>query len=175
VVDHRVGALDPIFVAATVVGYAGLVWVALAPVLAAWARRPVLKTTLVTAATVWSADLIATLLKIAFDRPRPFEAVEVDVLVGGTVGGAMPSGHAATAFAGATVLSLLLGRFAPALFGLALVILVSRVYVGVHYPLDVVAGAGLGLAVGLAAAVLVRAPRMPSRGRLRSGGSPRAG
>jgi hypothetical protein len=31
VVDHRVGVLDPVFVAATVVGYAGLVWVVLAP------------------------------------------------------------------------------------------------------------------------------------------------
>jgi membrane-associated phospholipid phosphatase len=100
--------------------------------------------------------------------------MDVDVLVGGTVGGAMPSGHAATAFAGAVVLWRLLDRWGPALFALAVAVSVSRVYVGVHYPSDVVVGAALGAAFGLAAVALVRARRRPSAGRLRSGGSPRA-
>jgi undecaprenyl-diphosphatase len=167
--------LDGLFAAATIVGYAGLVWIALAPALAAWARRPILRTTLITAAAVWSADLVATLLKTVIDRPRPEEAMGVDVLVGGTVGGAMPSGHAATSFAGAVALSWLLGRWAPALFALAVAVAASRVYVGVHYPSDVLVGAVLGAAFGLAAVGLVRARRTPSAGRLRSGGSPRAG
>jgi undecaprenyl-diphosphatase len=175
VVDHRVGVLDPVFVAATVVGYAGLVWVVLAPTLAAWARRPVLRTTLVTAATVWTADLVAAVLKAVTDRPRPFERMDVDVLVAGTVGSSMPSGHATTAFAGALILSLLVGRWVPALFALAVLVAASRVYVGVHYPLDVVAGAALGLAAGLAAAAILRSRPTPSGARPRSGGSPRGG
>jgi undecaprenyl-diphosphatase len=87
----------------------------------------------------------------------------------------MPSGHASTSFAGAVVLTALVRRAAPALFVLALLVAVSRVYVGVHYPLDVVAGAALGAAVGLAAVWLVRAPRMPSGAPRRSAGSPPSG
>jgi undecaprenyl-diphosphatase len=51
----------------------------------------------------------------------------------------------------------------------------SRVYVGVHYPSDVIAGAALGAVVGLAAVALVRARLRTSRGRLRSEGAPPAG
>jgi undecaprenyl-diphosphatase len=56
-----------------------------------------------------------------------------------------PSAHAATAFAGARALSPVLPR-AP-LYGAATVMALSRPYVGVHYPSDVVAGAAFGAAV----------------------------
>ncbi len=158
------------FVALSIVGYGGLVWVALAPALARWAQRPLLATTLATAGAVWSADLVATLLKAVFERPRPFEALAAaDPLLGATVGASMPSGHAATAFAGAVVLSVLLRRAAPALFVLAAAIAFSRIYVGVHYPLDVLAGAALGAAFGGAVALLVlRLPRRSAAGLPRS-------
>jgi membrane-associated phospholipid phosphatase len=87
----------------------------------------------------------------------------------------MPSGHAATSFAGAVVLTYLLPRAAPFLFLLAAAIAFSRVYVGVHYPSDVVAGAALGAAVALAALVLVRLRRPTSAGRPQSEEGPPAG
>ena len=87
----------------------------------------------------------------------------------------MPSGHASTSFAGAVVLAALVGRAAPGLFTLAVVIALSRVYVGVHYPLDIVAGAALGTAVGLVAVWLFRAPRTPVAVPPRSAGSPPPG
>ena len=159
------------FVALSIVGYGGLVWVALAPALARWAQRPLLATTLATAGAVWSADLVATLLKAVFERPRPFETLAAaDPLLGATVGASMPSGHAATAFAGAVVLSVLLRRAVPALFLLAAAIAFSRIYVGVHDPLDVLAGAALGAAFGGAVALLVlRLPRRSAAGLPRSG------
>jgi undecaprenyl-diphosphatase len=138
-----------VFVAATLVGYGGLVWVALAPPLAIWARLPVLRTTLVTAGCVWTSDLLATLLKLTVDRDRPFDVIaEPEPLITGTVGASFPSGHAATSAAGAVILSLLVGRHVwPWLLALALLVGFSRVYVGVHYPGDVLAGAALGAAV----------------------------
>jgi undecaprenyl-diphosphatase len=171
-----VGWLDPVFVALSVVGYAGLVWIALAPFAAHLAKRNALFATTFTATCVWSADLLALGLKAATGRQRPFETIpQADPLIGATVGQSMPSGHAATSFAGAVVLSYLLPRSAPYMFLLAVAIAFSRIYVGVHYPSDVVAGAGLGAAVGLAGLVLLRLLRLTSAGRRRSEGAPRAG
>jgi undecaprenyl-diphosphatase len=170
VVEHRVAPLDWLFVALSVVGHAGLLWIALAPVLALLARKPPLSTTLVTAATVWTADLLASGIKGAVGRERPYETIaSADPLLRWDLGSSFPSGHAATSVAGAIVLGFLLGRWGWALGILAAAVCFSRVYIGVHYPLDVLAGALLGAAVGLVAVALVRRLRSTSGARPRSG------
>ncbi len=74
-----------------------------------------------------------------------------------------PSGHTTTAFALAAVLHVLLpGRWRWVPWVLAVAVGAARMYVGAHFPMDVVAGAALGIAVGGAASVLV-----PSRYRRR--------
>jgi undecaprenyl-diphosphatase len=81
-----------------------------------------------------------------------------------------PAGHAATAFAGATLLSYLLPRAAPLFILLAAAIGFSRVYVGVHYPGDVLGGALIGAvcgAVAILALQAVRARRQTFRSVLR--------
>jgi undecaprenyl-diphosphatase len=171
-----VAPLDWLFVALSVVGYGGLVWVALSPLLALRSGRPVLVSTALTAATVWAADLLALALKAATGRARPYETIAAaDPLLRTDLGASFPSGHAATSFAGAVLLACLFRRAVPALLILAALIAVSRVYVGVHYPLDVLAGAALGTAVALAVVVLVRARLPTSGGRPRSGPAPPAG
>jgi undecaprenyl-diphosphatase len=163
-------------VALSVVGYAGLVWIALAPPLALLARRNVYFGLGLTAVCVWSSDLFSLGIKAATARARPFETIsQADPLIGATVGQSMPSGHAATSFAGAVVLTYLLRSGAPYVFLLATAIAFSRVYVGVHYLSDVVAGAALGAAVALAVLALVRARRRISRARLRSEEAPPTG
>jgi undecaprenyl-diphosphatase len=168
--------LDAVFVALSVIGYVGLVWIALAPALAVWAKKPILGVTAFTAASVWTADLITTGAKEVFARPRPFEVLaEAEPLLRGTVGESLPSGHASTSFAGALALSYVVRRAVPALFVLAALIAFSRVYVGVHYPSDVVVGAALGLVVALAAIALLRARRRTSEDRLLSEARPPPG
>ena len=158
------------------IGYAGLVWVALAPALAVWAKRPIFSVTAITAASVWASDLLAVGLKEVFDRPRPFEVLPAaDPLMRATVGEALPSGHASTSFAGAVILAYLARRAIPLLFALAVLISFSRVYVGVHYPLDLLAGAVLGSAVALAAIGLLRARRRTSGDPLLSEARPPPG
>jgi undecaprenyl-diphosphatase len=86
-----------------------------------------------------------------FHDPRPL----VDV----PVSDSFPSGHAASSFACAALLAWLTPLPKMPLFVLAALIAFSRVYVGVHYPLDVLGGAVLGLAVATALLLLAGARR----------------
>jgi undecaprenyl-diphosphatase len=136
----------------------------------------VLATSFLTAACVWGADLTATVLKSVVDRPRPYRVLpEAEPLLRGDVGSSFPSGHAATSFAGALVLAYLVRRAVPALLVLAAAVAFSRVYVGVHYPLDVLGGAALGSAAALLAVAALRLRRPTSGGPPRSGAAPPAG
>jgi undecaprenyl-diphosphatase len=130
-------------------------------------RRPFLFLQVVLADA--AADLIAYGLRAAIDRPRPPAVyARPEPLVHVPHGGSFPSGHAATSFACATVLAFALPRYRLALFALAAAIAWSRVYVGVHYPLDVLGGAALGVLVAIALrkllAVLPRSPRATPAG-----------
>jgi undecaprenyl-diphosphatase len=111
---------------------------------------------------VAAASGLADLLKAIVGERRPSDPGLVTI----PHSHAFPSGHAATAFAGATVLSALLPRAAPAFYVLAAAIGYSRVYVGVHWPLDVIGGAVLGVATALLllAAVRRRSARRPRAG-----------
>lgn len=155
VITHRAEELDGLFVALTRLGYAGLIWILIGVGAALVWRRPAIFG--IVALSVWSADLVALGIKAAVDRPRPFLSIaDPEPLILGIVGASFPSGHAAMSFAGAaTLMRFLPGRW-PVLFVLAVAVAFSRVYVGVHYPSDVVAGAILGLLVALALGPLGR-------------------
>jgi undecaprenyl-diphosphatase len=126
------------------------VWLALA-LLAVWLWRRPFALPLVFLADLL-AQTLATLGKLVTDRVRPGARYpEPATLVHLPHTPSFPSGHAATSFACAATLA----RFAPrrtavVLYVLAALIAYSRVYVGVHYPLDVIAGAILGLLVATA-------------------------
>ena len=112
------------------------------------------------ALTITAADqLSSSLLKPLIKRPRPCHETslqgQVNLVVEGCGGKyGFVSSHAADSFALATLLSLLLrplrrGRLVlVSLFSWAMLVSYSRIYVGVHYPGDIVAGALLGIAVG---------------------------
>jgi undecaprenyl-diphosphatase len=161
-----VGALDPIAVALSWLGTGGAVWLALALVMALLWRRPAL--------LVWvgAADLIAYLaaegLRDGIGRARPPLAFpEIKTLVPLPRNPSFPSGHATISFACALVLAAAARarRNRALLLALALLIALSRIYAGVHYPLDALGGAALGTAIGL---LLVTAARATER-RLRTG------
>jgi undecaprenyl-diphosphatase len=148
-------------------GRLGLLWIALALVLcAAYRRWGVLWLTVIAVAL---ADWSAMALKVLTHLQRPPERyAEPKALVPVPHDASFPSGHAATSFAAATMLTFAFPRLAPALFVLAAAVAFSRVYVGVHYPLDVLGGAVLGALVAIALRLLVRA-RQQSRGATPAG------
>jgi undecaprenyl-diphosphatase len=104
-----------------------------------------------------SDQLNSSFLKFLVDRPRPcLELANVHLLVGCGSGYSFPSSHAVNNFAAAMVLSYFLPRWTWAFFSYASLICFSRIYVGVHYPSDVIAGAMIGLAVGFVVIVAFR-------------------
>jgi undecaprenyl-diphosphatase len=156
IAGHRVSWLNGFFELLSRIGTLGLVWLAIALVLTLLWRRP--RFFVVVLAADGAADLSATILKTVIPRHRP----RVPALVTRPHDHSFPSGHAATSFACATVLAYASPRLrAPALL-LAALIAYSRLYNGVHFPLDVIGGAALGAAIG---AVLARALRLRARRR----------
>jgi undecaprenyl-diphosphatase len=131
------------------IGSDGLVFLVVGLVLALLWRRPWFLVVLL------AADLVAIGLSLALrqligrDRP-PLVYPEPKPLVSVPGSGAFPSGHATTAFACATVIAWASPRLAVPAFVLAAAIAWSRVYVGVHWPLDVLGGAALGVLIATA-------------------------
>ncbi len=154
-VHHRAGWLDPVFEGLSYAGRLGLLWLVIALVLSAVYRRwGVFALTVIAVAL---SDWSATGLKALIERPRPpVRYPEPKTLVPVPHDASFPSGHAATSFAAATMLSFAFPRLAPFLYVLAAAVAFSRVYVGVHYPLDVIAGAALGVLIAKALRLLVQ-------------------
>ena len=113
-------------------------------------------TILFVALAVLLCDKTSVLLKNLVERPRPTHDLEIANLVhivnnyrGGTYG--FVSSHAANVFGVATFLSNQFKHFRWSLFLLlwAVVVSYSRIYLGVHYPLDIICGAILGTLIGM--------------------------
>ena len=139
--------------AITVVFNGGWIWlgatVAAALVGVPGARRAALRLSLPLLATTW---IVEHPVKSFFRRQRPFIDIVRALVVGKKPGTwSFPSGHTASSFAAATILSRCWPERKAFFFGLASLVGFSRIYAGAHYPGDVAAGATLG--VGLASAV----------------------
>jgi 4-amino-4-deoxy-L-arabinose transferase-like glycosyltransferase/membrane-associated phospholipid phosphatase len=100
--------------------------------------------------------LIVNTIKKAVDRPRPCITLpDVVERLGCTQTGSMPSAHAANWFAATMIAFLFYRRSAWFMLPMALAVSFSRVYNGVHYPSDVLAGAILGAGYAIALAIAI--------------------
>lgn len=148
--------LDPIMIFFTKLGNAGVLWIVLSVILL------ISKKTRRVGITSALALLIMLLcnnffLKNFFDRTRPYDVIEgLKPLVARLKDSSFPSGHTAAAFASASVIF----RGFPKKYSVwavvvAFIIAASRLYVGVHYPTDVLAGIVFGILYGFLAEWIV--------------------
>ena len=158
--------LTPLFIAVTTFGNA-LVLAAL--ILPVWARRDrsALRRhfwTFVLAVAV--SGILVNLLKVVIDRPRPgvcqgdCEAT-LAIPIGTPPDRSMPSGHTQTAISTAVYLSLVNPGWSPAINCAGLLVGISRIALGVHYPSDVLVGGAFGALFALIGyALAVRRARL---------------
>jgi len=92
--------------------------------------------------------IVTEILKRIINRPRPYEVLQVHkLIIDFERGVSFPSGHATVYFA--LAFSFWGTKYFWPFFVLALLGSAARVFVGVHYPLDILAGAIIGLATAL--------------------------
>ena len=92
--------------------------------------------------------VIVEIIRWIHPRPRPFIAENINLLVDKVNQFAFPSGHAAFCFGLATIVYFYNKKIGILFFLLAFLVSVARVFVGVHWPLDVLAGALVGIFTG---------------------------
>ena len=135
--------------AVTTSGDSSAIWFTLAFVVA-WRGDPEFAFRVVLS-LILTAVLVGSILKPSVGRDRPVLTAASGHVVAVGTSPSFPSGHAAGAAAGAYSLGRISLARAPLVWSLAVLVAVSRVYLGAHYPLDVLAG----LLVGLGCAIFV--------------------
>ena len=146
---------DIFFKTITHLGDAGIFWIVLTIVLLCF--RQTRKAGIYSACGLLASLVVNNLiLKNLVGRIRPYELVEgLQCIVAPAIDASFPSGHTGASFASAvSMYRQLPGRFAVILIVLALLIALSRLYVGIHYPTDVLGGLVTGIGIGLLANVV---------------------
>lgn len=143
-------ALDPVMVGISYSATSGLIWFVLGFLMICsrrWRRCGVS----VIVAVVLAYVVVDVILKPLVCRDRPFDAADFDLLIAAPDTWSFPSGHTASAFAGAAAVLIHNRRWGVAAMVYAALVGVSRMYLCVHWPTDVIAGALIGTALAFLA------------------------
>jgi undecaprenyl-diphosphatase len=146
IVAERRPWLDDLMILASALGGGGFVWIMFGTIAGIFPAHT---------KAMWRLWLAVGLSFLVVDdvakplvaRVRPFDVVDVQLIDARPNTASFPSGHSAMAAAGALAATRMLPAAGWVLWPLATMVIVSRVYLGVHWPSDVVAGAALGFTI----------------------------
>lgn len=140
-------ALDGLMLFVSRMGDKGFCWVALGLAFLLlglkerhWYRRGVM----ILSALLADVLLCNVLLKPLVNRTRPYDVLGYELIVPPMRDASFPSGHTAASFAAAAALYAICPNWGRAAYLFAVLMGFSRLYLGVHFPLDVLAGAAVG-------------------------------
>lgn len=145
----RNGFCTPILTFITNLGNSGAIWLIIS--IALLFPKKTRKVGIMALIAIGASYLINNLcLKNLVARTRPYEVIDgLKILIEKQKDLSFPSGHAGVAFSAATVYLLMLPkRYSVPAMIFAVIMGFSRLYVGVHYPTDVLAGTLIGIAIG---------------------------
>jgi undecaprenyl-diphosphatase len=152
----RSGLVNAVMLFFSFLGTWGLIWIAggLAMILTKKYRKTGILLLVCLAVTWLLNDL---LIKTLIQRPRPFLSIpELKVLVPLMTDFSFPSGHTSTSFACAFTIVRANGRRWAWVYAIAVMIAVSRLFIGVHYPTDILGGILVGTLIAAASYTLTR-------------------
>lgn len=139
--------MDKLMICISALGDKGILWIALGVLFLLlgrkeriWRKRGWLLLFSLTA----NALVCNVLLKPWVNRTRPYDLLGYDILIPPVGDASFPSGHTAASFAAATAIYAMNRKWGIAAYIFAAVMGFSRLYLGVHFPTDVVCGAILG-------------------------------
>lgn len=154
--DHvRNSICDIFFKNITHLGDAGIFWIVLTIVLLCF--RQTRKAGIYSACALFLSLIVNNLiLKNLIGRVRPYELIEgLQCIVGPAHDASFPSGHTGASFASAvSIHKQIPKKYAVFFIVLASLIAFSRLYVGIHYPTDVLGGLVTGIGIGLIVSVV---------------------
>ncbi|MHB8859891.1 MAG: phosphatase PAP2 family protein [Thermoleophilia bacterium] len=147
--------LEAFLTTLSISGNYGFFWVTLALVF--WAGGDPRGVLIMIPLMVWLTMIVNYGVKSVLRRERPVAAAGsgLEPLVKVPSSSSFPSAHAAMSFAAAIVFTYFHPPLWYLFFGLALIVSWTRVYVGVHYPSDVLAGTAVGVTMGLLGALFL--------------------
>lgn len=153
----RVAALNPVVSFITHLGNAGILWIALTLLMLCLQKT---RRTGVTCAISMIIGLIVAnlILKNWIARIRPYVTIEeLELLIEQQKDWSFPSGHATNSFAcGWVMFRTMKKRYGVPALIMAILITLSRIYVGVHYPTDIMAGTVIGICSAESAIAIVK-------------------
>ena len=153
--DLRWAPLTAVFVLASAWWVKGLVFAAVGGLRDVATRTLLPSAGLAALLAFGVASMVTGLIKGAVERERPFQADPGIEALGDPSGYSFPSAHTSTAFAAAMAVAIVCPRLRWPALGLAALIGLSRMYMGVHYGIDVAAGVALGIGIGAGCGWLV--------------------
>lgn len=140
--------LDNIMIFISALGDGGFLWIALGLLFLLaglrqkrWRQRGLLLLFSLAA----NALVCNVLLKPLVNRTRPYDLLGYDILIPPVGDPSFPSGHTSASFAAATAIYAMNKKWGMAAYAFAAVMGFSRLYLGVHFPTDVLAGAVIGV------------------------------